>query len=51
MKATLDTPLTRLPVAFVVWSEGSACTTVLTTPAGLIFAIRPPSLRLCVLPV
>ena len=51
MKATLETPLTRLPVAGVVWLEGSAFTTVVTTPAGLIFEIRPPRTRLWLLPV
>ena len=35
MKATLETPLTRLPRAGLVWLEGSAFTTVVTTPAGL----------------
>jgi hypothetical protein len=33
MKVTLDTPLTRLPRAGLVWLEGSAFTTVVTTPA------------------
>ena len=51
MKATLETPLTRLPVAGVVWDEGSALTTVVTTPTGLIFAMRPSRTRLWVLPV
>ena len=32
MKATLETPLTRLPEAGLVWLEGSASTTVETTP-------------------
>ena len=51
MKATLETPLARLPVAGVVWLEGSASTTVETTPARLIREMRPPRARLCVLPV
>ena len=42
MKATLETPLTRLPRAGLVWLEGSAFTTVVTTPAGLTFEMRPP---------
>src|SRR5580693_6275614 len=51
MKATLETPLTRLPRALLVWLDGSASTTVETTPARLIREMRPPSARLCVLPV
>ena len=51
MKATLETPLTRLPRAGLVWLEGSALTTVVTWPARLIFAMRPPSFWLWVLPV
>ena len=42
MKATLETPLTRLPRAGLVWLEGSAFTTVVTTPDRLIFEMRPP---------
>ena len=34
MKATLETPLTRPPLAGLVWLEGSAFTTVVTTPCG-----------------
>ena len=51
MKATLETPLTTLPRAGLVWLDGSASTTVETTPARLILEMRPPSVRLCVLPV
>ena len=51
MKATLETPLGRFPEASLVWLDGSAFTTVVTTPDGLIFAMRPPSLQLWVLPV
>ena len=51
MKATLETPLTRLPLAGLVWLEGSAFTTVVTTPCGLIFEMRPPSTGSSVLPV
>ncbi|MGN6682158.1 MAG: hypothetical protein ACTHKL_30710, partial [Streptosporangiaceae bacterium] len=43
--------MTRLPTALLVWLEGSASTTVETTPARLILEMRPPSLRLLVLPV
>ena len=34
MNATLETPLTRLPMAALVWLEGSPITTVVTTPPG-----------------
>ena len=51
MKATLQTPLTRLPRAGLVWLEGSAFTTVLTTPAGLTFEMRPPRTGSPVLPL
>ena len=51
MKATAETPLTRLPTAALVWLEGSASTTVETTPRRLTREMRPPSARLCVLPV
>src|SRR5258705_5086710 len=50
MKATLETPLTRLPRAGLVWDEGSAFTTVVTLPDRLIFEMRPPSTRSLVLP-
>jgi len=39
------------PAAGLVWVEGSALTTVVTTPAGLILEIRPPRTALWVLPV
>jgi hypothetical protein len=51
MNATLETPLTRLPRAALVWLEGSAFTTVVTLPDRLILAMRPPSTGLLVLPV
>jgi len=51
MKATLETPLTTLPAAGLVWLDGSAFTTVVTVPDRLIFAMRPPRTRLWVLPV
>ena len=51
MKATLETPLTRLPIAALVWLDGSASTTVETGPPGVTFEIRPPSTGLLVLPV
>ena len=50
MNATLETPLTRLPSAALVWLEGSALTTVETAPDGLTFEIRPPSTGSPVLP-
>src|SRR5258708_11364548 len=43
MKATAETPLTRLPRALLVWLEGSASTTVETTPRRVTRAMRPPS--------
>jgi hypothetical protein len=49
-KATLETPLTRLPRAGLVWLEGSASTTVETCPFLSIFEIRPPSTWSFVLP-
>ena len=51
MKATLETPLTRPPLAGLVWLEGSAFTTVVTTPDRLIFEMRPPFTGSLVLPV
>jgi hypothetical protein len=51
MKATLDTPLTRPPLAALVWLEGSAFTTVVTIPCRLIFEMRPPRTGSLVLPV
>ncbi len=48
---TLETPLTRLPVAAVVWLDGSPLTTVFRTPLGVTFEIRPPRTGLFVLPV
>jgi hypothetical protein len=51
MNATADTPLTTPPTALLARLEGSASTTVDTTPDRLTRAIRPPSRRLCVLPV
>jgi hypothetical protein len=50
MKATLETPLTRLPRAGLVWDEGSAFTTVVTLPDRLIFEMRPPFTGSLVLP-
>ena len=50
MKATLETPLTRLPRAGLVWVEGSAFTTVVTLPDRLIFEMRPPRTGSLVLP-
>ena len=51
MNATLETPLTRLPSAGLVWLDGSALTTVETAPAGLTFEIRPPRTGSFTLPV
>lgn len=51
MNATLETPLTRLPRAALVWLDGRASTTVVTTPPGLTFEIRPPSTESLVLPL
>ena len=51
MKATLETPLTRLPIAALVWLDGSPRTTVSTWPLGVTFEMRPPSAGLPVLPV
>src|SRR6267154_1691542 len=48
--ATLETPLTRLPSAALVWLDGNAPTTAETTPAGLILEIRPPRVTSPVLP-
>jgi hypothetical protein len=51
MKATLETPLTRLPSAGLVWLDGRALTTVETLPVGLTFEMRPPRTGSLVLPV
>ena len=51
MKATLETPLTRPPLAGLVWLEGSALTTVVTLPDRLTFEMRPPFTGSLVLPV
>jgi hypothetical protein len=51
MKATLVTPVTRLPSAGAVWLEGSASTTVVTLPLASTFEIRPPRTGSSVLPV
>ena len=51
MKATLETPLTRLPRAGLVWLDGSALTSVETCPLGVTLAMRPPRNRLLELPV
>src|SRR3954454_24942955 len=51
MKATLETPLTRLAIARLVWLEGRASTTVVTTLSLLTFETRPPSIGSFVLPV
>src|SRR6476469_8106719 len=51
MNATLETPLTRLPSAGLVWLDGSPRTTTERAPAGVTFEIRPPSTGLFVLPV
>src|SRR5436190_596277 len=40
-----------LPTAGLVWLEGRPVTTVVTTPSGLTFEIRPPSTGSFVLPV
>jgi hypothetical protein len=47
---TAETPETRLPSVADVWLEGSALTTVETTPSGLILEIRPPRTGSFVLP-
>jgi hypothetical protein len=51
MNATLETPLTRLPIAGLVWLEGRPDATVVTTPPRLTFEIRPPRTGSLVLPV
>src|SRR5690349_3804545 len=50
-KATLETPLTRLPSAGAVWLDGSPRTTTERTPAGVTLEIRPPSTGFPLLPV
>ena len=51
MNATLETPLTKLPMAGLVWLEGRPIATVVTTPPGSTFEIRPPRTGSFVLPV
>src|SRR6185437_11427969 len=50
-KATLETPLTRLPSAGAVWLDGSPRTTIERTPPGVTLEIRPPSTGFPLLPV
>src|SRR3954453_608989 len=50
-KATLETPVTRLPRAGLVWLDGRPRTTWVTWPLRVTFEIRPPLTRLCELPV
>jgi len=49
--ATLETPLTRLPSAGLVWLDGSPRATTERTPAGVTCEIRPPSTGFPLLPV
>jgi hypothetical protein len=45
------TPLTREPTAGAVWLEGRPLASVVRTPAGVTFEIRPPLTGSFVLPV